>query len=236
MRNNIFNFSNTTWLQLSGTAMGTPAACAYATITYGQYENSNILPKFKPNLLYYRRYIDDIFRIWLPPKYHQEKTWRNFKTELNGWGNLKWIIEDPTKHTIFLDLSIALTRSTIKTRTHQKNLNLHLYIPPSSAHPPSCLKGLISGEMRRYWLQNNPQDFEKMMTKFIENLIARGHSLNILKPILLNAAATLDNTCQRETHNHNQNTLYIHWEYHPLGIQRKDIREIYGKTLEPYLD
>jgi hypothetical protein len=90
--------------------------------------------------------------------------------------------------------------------------------------------------MRRYWLQNNPQDFEKMMTKFIENLIARGNSLNNLKPILLNAAATLDNTCQRETHNHNENTLYIHWEYHPLGIQRKDIREIYGKTLEPYLD
>jgi len=75
-----------------------------------------------------------------------------------------------------------------------------------------------------------------MMIKFIENLTARGHSLNNLKPILLNAAANLDNTCQRETHNQNQDTLYIHWEYHPLGIQRKDIREIYGKTLEPYLD
>jgi hypothetical protein len=236
MKNNIFNFSNTTWLQLSGTAMGTPVACAYATITYGQYENSKILPKFASNLLYYRRYIDDIFGIWLSPEYHQEKTWRDFKTELNGWGNLKWIIDDPKKHTIFLDLSIELTGSTINTRTHQKDLNLHLYIPPNSAHPPSCLKGLISGEMRRYWLQNNQQDFEKMMIKFIENLTARGHSLNNLKPILLNAAANLDNTCQRETHNQNQDTLYIHWEYHPLGIQRKDIREIYGKTLEPYLD
>ena len=89
MKNNIFIFSNTTWLQLSGTAMGTPVACAYATITYGQYENSKILPKFASNLLYYRRYIDDIFGIWLSPEYHQEKTWRDFKTELNGWGNLK---------------------------------------------------------------------------------------------------------------------------------------------------
>jgi len=231
MRNNIFSFSNTTWLQLSGTAMGTPAAC-----TYSQHENSKILPKFNPNLLYYRRYIDNIFGIWLPPEYHQEKTWRNFKTELNGWGNLKWIIEDPTKQTIFLDLSIKLTGSTIKTRTHQKDLNLHLNILPNSAHPPSCLKGLISGEMRRYWLQNNPQDFEKIMTKFIENLIARGHSLNNLEPILMNAATTLDNPCQRDTHNHNKNILYIHWEYHSLGIQRKDIREIYDKTLEPYLD
>ena len=35
MENNIFKFGNTTWLQLSGTAMGTPCACAYATITFG---------------------------------------------------------------------------------------------------------------------------------------------------------------------------------------------------------
>jgi hypothetical protein len=69
-----------------------------------------------------------------------------------------------------------------------------------------------------------------------EHLIARGHSLNNLNHLLMNAAATLDNPCQRETHNHNKNNLYIHWECHPLGIQRNDIREIYGKTLEPVLD
>jgi hypothetical protein len=39
MENNIFTFAGTRWLQLSGTAMGTPAACAYATISFGQYEN-----------------------------------------------------------------------------------------------------------------------------------------------------------------------------------------------------
>jgi len=40
MNNNIFSFSNTFWHQLPGTAMGTPAACAYATITFAQFENS----------------------------------------------------------------------------------------------------------------------------------------------------------------------------------------------------
>jgi hypothetical protein len=146
------------------------------------------------------------------------------------------MVGDPTKCSIFLDLSIKLTGSTIKTKTYQKDLNLYLYIPPSSAHPPSCLKGLMSWEMRRYWLQNDPQDFEKIMIKFIEHLIARGHSLNNLNHLLMNAAATLDNPCQRETHNHNKNILYIHWEYHPLRIQRRDIREIYSETLEPFLN
>jgi len=46
MTNNIFSFDDTYWLQLTGTAMGTPAACSYATITYGQHENSQIFPKF----------------------------------------------------------------------------------------------------------------------------------------------------------------------------------------------
>jgi len=54
MSNNIFSFGNTTLLQLSGTAMGTPAACSYATITYGQYKNTMILTEFDAQLLYYQ--------------------------------------------------------------------------------------------------------------------------------------------------------------------------------------
>jgi hypothetical protein len=46
MQNNIFSFANTFWLQLTGTAMGTPAACAYATLTFGHYENTLILQKY----------------------------------------------------------------------------------------------------------------------------------------------------------------------------------------------
>ncbi|MFO0446862.1 MAG: hypothetical protein ACK51L_04250, partial [bacterium] len=78
MKNNIFSFENTTWLQLSGTAMGTPAACAYATISFGQYENTCILPNFNRHLLYYKRYIDDIFGVWIPPDSQQERKWHNF--------------------------------------------------------------------------------------------------------------------------------------------------------------
>ena len=61
--NKIFSFADTKWLQLSGTAMRTLTACAYATITYGHHENTKILTEFAPNLVYYRRYIDDIYKI-----------------------------------------------------------------------------------------------------------------------------------------------------------------------------
>ncbi len=43
MWHNIFSFADTYWLQLAGTAMGTPVACAYATVTFEHYENTTIL-------------------------------------------------------------------------------------------------------------------------------------------------------------------------------------------------
>jgi hypothetical protein len=55
MQNNIFTFANTYWWQKTGTAMGTPVACAYATITFGQFENSVILSDFRCHLLFYKQ-------------------------------------------------------------------------------------------------------------------------------------------------------------------------------------
>jgi hypothetical protein len=31
-------------------------------------------------------------------------------------------------------------------------------------------------------------------------------------------------------------TLYIHWPFHPNGLCQRKIRQIYNKTLKPYLD
>ncbi len=39
----IFTFGNTFWLQLCGTALGTPAAPLYSTITFGYHENPSKL-------------------------------------------------------------------------------------------------------------------------------------------------------------------------------------------------
>ena len=42
MNNNVFSFGNTFWIQLQGTAMGTPAAPLYAIIIYGYHvKNTN---------------------------------------------------------------------------------------------------------------------------------------------------------------------------------------------------
>ena len=50
---NTFEFGNTYWKQVDGTAMGTPCACNYATIVFAYYKRTQILPTFKKNLLLY---------------------------------------------------------------------------------------------------------------------------------------------------------------------------------------
>jgi len=234
MENNIFTFAETFWLQLTGTAMGTPVACSYATVSFGQYENSIILPKFNSRSFYCKRYINDIFAIWLPNQDNNAQAWNDFKNTLNNWGSLKWTVEEPTIKTVFLDLNIQLKRSSILTSTYQKTMNLYLYIPPLSAHPPSCFKGLIAGELQRYWVQNNPHDFKRILVKFITRLTERGHSLQSLIPVIKNAAISLQknkqrpNTVIRDT----DKTLYIHWKYHPSGLQNTDIRQAYNSPLK----
>jgi hypothetical protein len=217
--------------------MGTPVACSYAMLSFSHHENNNILTEFQPNLLFYKRYIDDILGIWIPSENNNISDWDRFKKKLNDWGSLKWVIEDPSHQTQFLDLHIKLQNATITTETYQKSMNLYLYIPPLSAHPQSCFKGLIHGELRRYWIQNNPFNFQTILLKFIQRLTDRGHTIEQLTPLLMQAAVNLDNATWQpsNTSSNTHNILYIHWRHHPGGLQRAEIRRIYESTLQPYL-
>jgi hypothetical protein len=67
MRNNIMKFGDTHFLQLIGTAMGTPVAVMFANLFFGFHEKK-LIPKYQGNLKCLQkhfRFIDDVFRIWL---------------------------------------------------------------------------------------------------------------------------------------------------------------------------
>ncbi|CAN0037733.1 unnamed protein product, partial [Heterosigma akashiwo] len=61
---NYFSFGDLTFLQLTGTAMGTPAACDYATLYLGYHEERFIIPEFRDFIVLLSRFIDDGFGIW----------------------------------------------------------------------------------------------------------------------------------------------------------------------------
>ena len=110
MKNNIFTFGDTHWLQLKGTAMGTPCACMIASIYFAYHEHTLILPKYKKQILFYKQFIDDVFYLWNKeiPTNSVSPTFEDFKTDMNNFGSLRWEFEELTNKKTFLDLNIQL--------------------------------------------------------------------------------------------------------------------------------
>ena len=136
MKNNVFRFGDTFWLQKTGTAMGTPPAPTYANLFFAIHEN-RILPKYTSNLLTYKRYIDDIFGIWVPSNsaIEDDTNWKKFVRQIDDYHGLKWIFSPKCDKVDFLDITVSINDRYIHTTLYEKSLNLYLYIPPHSAHP-----------------------------------------------------------------------------------------------------
>ena len=147
MRHNVFSFSNSYFLQLNGTAMGTNVACMYATIYYNFHEERILLSS--TNIFFYRRLIDDAFLI---VRNVNKSTIRTIQYEMDSFSlmgkRLKWEVEEPKQTVNFLDLMIGITnKGNITTKTFQKQQNTYLYWTPTSCQPPLILKSFIYGTL-----------------------------------------------------------------------------------------
>ena len=148
MLNNIFCFSDMTFKQLNGTAMGTPPAPPYTTIYYGLHEKT-----FYQNTTNMSYSINDLSTMYLvfgyptptPKTYAQ--LWDEFKQYMNAFPGLTWEFEDPSDKVNFMDLTITIKNGHVSTSLFEKPLNLHLYIPPHSAHPPGLLPGIVKSTL-----------------------------------------------------------------------------------------
>ena len=248
MTNNVFKFGNTWWLQKHGTVMGTACACIYATLYFGYFKRQLLLPKYKNNLILYKRMIDDIVIIWLPTS-TQNTEWESFIHDLNNCSSLSWQTEKPSHKTHFLDLNIRIHKQTrrIGYSTFQKEMNLFLYIPKHSAHPINTTKSLIYSLLKTYKRQNpHPQDFTAISRLFFKRLQAQGYARKDLithfkyaltrlqrshPTSISNQHSQLPNNNKKQKRNHD-NTLFFHLQYHPKGISRRQIQQAYHTTCE----
>ena len=246
MRFNIMKFGDTFFLQKIGTAMGTSCAVIFANLYYAWHEKTVILPKYlsthpddSPNsspksLLLHRRFVDDIIGIWIGNEEESE----HYIKDLSTFGILKWDCSKPTLTVNFLDMTISIQNSTISTKTYQKEGNPYLYINPNSAHPPSMIKGIIFGTIKRYFEQNsNKEDFISITKLFFQRLVARGWDPSIIKPIFISAFNKIKIPSTNKTTNKSpsptaRGQLFIHFIYHPLDIPRSQVRKIYEEELQ----
>jgi hypothetical protein len=106
MKYNVFTFGTRFYIQQNGTAMGTNAACMYATIYYSYHEET-VISKL-PSITFYRRLIDDGFIIMQDDPGNFE----HIQDVMNDFGpegkRLKWEATEPTDSEHFLDLTITI--------------------------------------------------------------------------------------------------------------------------------
>jgi hypothetical protein len=240
MNNNLFEFGDTAWLQIDGTAMGVSPSCCYAMLYFSPKEQE-IRDKF-PEILFLKRYIDDIFYIWESHANEEldKQRWHEFTVEINTYGKLKWEFTKLSKQQIFLDLTITLElNGKFSTTLYEKAYNPYLYLPPHSSHPKGSLRGLIYGAVHRIIrLTTSEINVKTSIQKLYERLLYRGYRRSLLLQVIRDTYKKLQSN-DRPNNTRDQldisKTIIMHLTYHPLDPPSNRIQEIFSdKINHPY--
>ncbi len=100
MKNNLFRFGDTCWLQTAGTAMSTHPACCWATLYFAIWELEMIYKFPELNTTLYHCYINDGLAIWTPnqPPGVGNVRFQQFKDASNNFGRDHTILHDNACH------------------------------------------------------------------------------------------------------------------------------------------
>jgi len=119
-------------------------------------------------------------------------------------------------------------------RIFEKALNLYLYLPPHSCHPPGILKGLICGMMLRFFrLSSSIATAHHDVKRLLQRLVARGYSPSLVNEIMRKALNRISATpLISTTPTRRPKPLFFHVPYHPLDPPSSSVHRIYDKTLD----
>jgi hypothetical protein len=175
--NNYFLFQGRLYQQKNGIAMGTACAPAVANLYAGFYENISMPALKESGLLFYGRYIDDIFLIFRGP----EHKLNDMLSQLEIPG-LEILWEHSKSRVSFLDVDVRLVQGDLVTTVFRKDLNRYMYIPFSSGHPLSVKKALVKAERSRMKnICSSEELFHECQEAFRLNLYRRGYPSQLLQ-------------------------------------------------------
>jgi len=188
LKNNFFQFKKILYHQIDGTAMGTAVAPIYANIFMGFLEKKLVEELLgNQSLLHYIRYVDDTLFIF---KHTSMQNLQEIAHRFNSLHkNIFFNFEFNETSVNFLDVTIFKGPRFIKTgifdtRTYQKAMNLHLYVPFTSFQPVHQKIGLVKTELIRH-IRNSSSidDYIKSKIQFFRYLQARGYPSWFLKKV-----------------------------------------------------
>ena len=230
MKNNLFQFGDTYWIQIDGTAMGVSPSCTYATLYFSEHENKMLT--LYPEIMFYRRYIDDLIGIWIPKSNNDNDRWSLFQQDLDKRGKLRWNISPREKTVNFLDLTITINSDfRIDTKIYEKIQNLYLYLPRNSSHSPGNLKGLVAGMIYRTMTLTSCKRMQQIeIRRLYKRLIARGHPPTLLNEMIEKAYYKYANP-QPKIINDCNDVCFFHTYYHPDDPPSRVIQRIFNQQM-----
>ena len=196
LHNCYINVNNKIYLQIKGTAMGTPCAVVFANLFLIWHNNiilktyNNITTPISQHRLLpylYKRFIDDIFMIF-PNKLSAINYLKSFNNILN---DIKICNPQISNTSVdILDITITINNIpsteiyTLNTTLYSKPCNTHPYLCPYSNHLPHIFHNWIKNEIIRIRITCNIDDeFDKHIQIFYNNLLTRGYTVESLKPL-----------------------------------------------------
>lgn len=208
---------NTMYRQRQGTSMGTQTAPPYANIFV--YEHERTIISTYDHMIYYARFLDDIFGIWRGSL----DSLLAFKLRLQTLIGINLTIDHSTNGITMLDCFIykgpRLVNNQLDIRTYIKPTNLFQYITYNSFHPKSTLKSLVVNQLQRFVTTNTERkNYIYHKHQFYKQLQARGYHHDALQ-VLFNSITygMRDTLLRRHTRVTSQNRCIFVTKYTPLS-------------------
>ena len=168
---NHFLFQGQYYDQIDGVAMGSPLGPVLANLFMGVMESRWLNEYSGPSVLFYRRFVDDIFCVF------ENRSHANaFLRFLNRQHpNIKFTVEHENEGTLpFLDVLIRRTENgDISTTTYRKPTNTGLLTNFTSFTAFSYKTGLIKTLIDRAFKINSSLELRKIDLSFITNTLQK---------------------------------------------------------------
>ena len=203
LTHNYVTFGENKYLQISGTAMGTPCAVVFACIFVHTIEREalNIFASTRYMIkcvFLFVRFIDDLIAI-----ISDYDSGLDLMRLLNSRRkSIHFTFKIRNSEAQFLDLTLykRITRHIqhLEVKAYSKPMNKFLYLPPTSCHPRHIFNGWIVGCCRRLRLNcSRDEDYNQVISDFKSHTTSRGYSDEFVQQAISsipNRATIIDST------------------------------------------
>ena len=137
-------------------------------------------------------------------------------------------------------MTIAIRKDRIITSLYEKAMNIYLYIPTQSAHPPGVLTRLVPGNILQIHSLCRKQDYINLRIKeFYVRLLVRGFQRDFLVPAFTMGIKGAHvfikrGSVQRCVSEHDKDTqgrIFFHLTYHPRDPTSKSLQHQWRQHL-----